>query len=257
MKSALCFGIVAFCVVSSSYGQTPATIEGRYLFYNQSKYDGNRVAIDTGIIPGGRNDDSDAIDTTKYPLLPGAGSAVFANESAYSKGINGLMFDVMNTGRPLTLGDFAFTNIGKQGTAGTAISTAGFGFRVIAGIGVNASDRVVITIPNNTITKTWLQIDITAEDILWDANAIKTCYWANAIGETGSWTGTPPNVYMTVNATDELSIRTHPMINPATPTPVSNPYAIVKNGLVQASDQLAARANKDITPTSGVKVIWR
>lgn len=235
-----------------------ASIEGRYVFYNMSKYDGNRVALDTAIIAGVRNDDSDAIDTTKYPLLPGGGSAIFANMTSYSKGINGLMFDVKGASRDLTLADFTFTNAGKLGTATVAVAKTGMAIVKVAGVGVNSSDRYAISIPANLVQKTWLKVDIAATDMTWTTDVIKgqkTCYWANAIGECNTWTGIAPNVYMTINATDELNARNNPMINPATPTAVSSIWDYNKDGLVNASDQLVARGNKDTTPTSGVKAI--
>jgi len=60
-------------------------IRGRYVFYNNSYYDGNNPAANA-------NDDN-AIDTTKQALLPTQTSS-FANYTTYSRGIVGIMFDI-------------------------------------------------------------------------------------------------------------------------------------------------------------------
>ena len=76
-----------------------ASVVGRQLFYNNSKFDG-------GIAATGAPDDA-AIASDKTALLPG-GTATFANYTSYSRGINGVMIDVVGLAGTPTAADFLF-----------------------------------------------------------------------------------------------------------------------------------------------------
>ena len=85
--------------------EVPATVVGRYLFYNQSKFDGNGAGLNDA--------DDGAIAPDKTPYIAGSGIASMSNFSSYSRGINGVMIDI--AGLPpapnpaiLTLDDFVF-----------------------------------------------------------------------------------------------------------------------------------------------------
>ena len=77
----------------------PATVLGRWVFYNHSAWDGNNPAANT-------NDDN-AIAPDKAALLPG-GTATFANYTSYSRGLNGIMVDIANLPGTPTTNDFTF-----------------------------------------------------------------------------------------------------------------------------------------------------
>ena len=62
-----------------------ATVATRAVFYNNSAYDGNDPAA-------GAADDA-AVAPDKSALLPGQ-AATFANVTSYTRGINGVMFDL-------------------------------------------------------------------------------------------------------------------------------------------------------------------
>src|SRR6476646_9448389 len=75
-----------------------STVVGRFVFYNESTFDGNGAAADAR--------DVAAIAPDKAALLPGH-TATFANYTGYSRGINGIGFDIAASaggGAPGTLG---------------------------------------------------------------------------------------------------------------------------------------------------------
>ncbi len=78
------------------YAPPPA---GRYVFYNNSAFDGNDPAA-------GAADDA-AIATDKSAMLPGE-TATFANYTGYSRGINGIMVDIVDLPGVPTADDFTF-----------------------------------------------------------------------------------------------------------------------------------------------------
>ncbi|MGD0655988.1 MAG: hypothetical protein ABSA16_16755, partial [Thermoguttaceae bacterium] len=88
-------------VTSSIAVNVYSTIAGRYIFYNNSKFDGTS--------------DSAAIATDKAALLPGQ-KATFANYTSYSLGINGIIVDIKGLANPgaLDAADFQF-KVGNGG----------------------------------------------------------------------------------------------------------------------------------------------
>src|SRR5205823_10192992 len=78
-----------------------STIAGRYVFYNNSAYDGGTPAADPL--------DDGAIDTSRSALLPGQTASSVNVTDAYN-GINGVMIDVggLPAGVDATASDFAF-----------------------------------------------------------------------------------------------------------------------------------------------------
>lgn len=193
---------VAFTVVPGF-----ATVASRSIFYNQSYYDGNKIAIDAAPLAGANNDDADAIDTSKTALLPGGGGATFANWTGYNKGINGLIYDIKDVaaGHTMAASDFEFVNQGKAGTASTLITT-GMTFATQANTPVAGTTRCIITFANDSIKNAWLKVTIKSTTGVGLA-AADVSYWGNVVGEGGTG-NTMPNLI--VNATDEGDARTHP-----------------------------------------------
>ena len=207
----------------------PAAVEGRFLFYNRSAWDGNDPAANAS--------DDAAIAPDKTPLMPG-GTAAFANYSSYTRGINGIMIDISNLADAgaLSASDFVF-KVGNDNTpSGWAITPAPESISVRAGAGVGGSDRVTIIWTDGAIKKQWLQIEIlaTANTGLSEADKF---YFGNAIGESGN-----SLVNAQVNSSDENAARIHPhtFLNPA---PIDSPYDFNRDQRVNSSDENFARIN--------------
>jgi hypothetical protein len=216
----------------------PASVVGRRVFYNRSFFDGNNAAANAG--------DDAAIDTTKSALLPG-GTAGFTNYTGYSRGINGLMVDVMNLRGAPSAADFAFrTGNNNTPASWNALGTAP-SVSVRTGAGSGGSDRVTLIWPDGTIVKTWLQVTVLA-----NANtglaAPDVFYFGNAVGEVGNTTANA-----IVTAADESLIRLNFTTGFGT-VPVTSQYDIDKNRFVQASDAALSRANQT-TAFSALRLI--
>ncbi len=225
----------------------PALVVARRVFYNNSYYDGNRVAIDPAPIAGSNNDDADAIDTSKQALRPGDGRSSFINWTGYDKGINGLIYEILAPLHAATVADFVFVNQGKQGTGATIVTTATV--YVQTGLGTGGSDRVIITFPDGSLRECWLQVTVkqslglAADDV---------SYWGNAPGDGGVG-NTDPNII--VGSTDEIAARNNPhgSFNRAQ---VWDEYDYNKTSIVDATDQIFARNNAR-TSFNCVKFITR
>ena len=88
-----------------TYTPEAATVVGRHLFYNQSKFDGGIPLINRN---GLASLDDAAIAPDKTGYLPGSGVATFENISSYSRGINGVMIDAAGMPANVALEDFQF-----------------------------------------------------------------------------------------------------------------------------------------------------
>jgi len=226
--------------------QVNTTVAARKIFYNQSYYDTNNAAIQAPG-PGARDDDGDAIDPTKSPLLPGGGTAVFANWISCDKGINGLIYDFANPTRDPVAGDFVFGDIGRLGTAAaTPKVPSAFAVQDLGG-GVK---RVVVTFANASIKNTWLQVTIGTG---FGLAAADVSYWGNALGDSGTGNN-PPNIQVT--STDEVAARNNRVLLPSRAT-VDNPFDYNKDGNVTATDEILCRNNIVPVPNNSVKMIVR
>jgi hypothetical protein len=72
---------------------------GRYIYYNNSAFDGNN--------PNANATDDGAIAPDKKALLPGE-TTTFANYTSYNRGINGIMIDIADLPGTPTVADFVF-----------------------------------------------------------------------------------------------------------------------------------------------------
>jgi hypothetical protein len=79
-----------------------ATVVGRHVFYNNSKWDGHAGFIKGD--PAANEFDDGAIATDKTALLPGQ-TGTFANYTSYPRGINGIMVDVQGLADPIAVAD--------------------------------------------------------------------------------------------------------------------------------------------------------
>ncbi|MGD9724279.1 MAG: Ig-like domain-containing protein, partial [Pirellulales bacterium] len=178
------------------FNLVPGVVQ-RQLFYNDSAFDGSDPAINAS--------DDGAIAPDKTAYLPGAGLAGFQNVSSYSRGINGIMIDVVGLpshGASLTANDFVF-KVGVNNSPDTwAMAPVPTAISVRAGAGASGSDRVEITWANNAIMNQWLMVATksTINTGLVANNTVSTpggpvsvgdvFFFGNRIGDTGSPTAT-------------------------------------------------------------------
>lgn len=204
------------------------SIAGRYLFYENSAWDGR--------LAGQGPSDDQAIASDKAPLLNGL--ATFSNYSNYSLGLNGIMMDVFNLpGATLTAADFAFKVGNNSSPATWSAASAPTSVGVRRGAGVGGSDRITVTWANSVAPKKmWLRTALLATPFTGLARP-SVFYFGNAIGEAGNSLGDAR-----VTTADELL----PRINPASvlnPAAINNSFDYDRDKRVTVTDQLIAREN--------------
>ncbi len=178
-------------------------VAGEHIFYNNSAWDGNEPAANG-------NDDS-AIANNKHSLRPDD-RATFANYTSYSKGINGIMVDMMASAEPLLREDFSFKVGNDSDPDSWAPAPEPRSITIREGAGISGSDRVTIIWADNAIQNQWLQVTVLASP----QSGLDEPYifsFGNAIGETGDSASDAQ-----VTAVDELEVRdtaTTPTVNSA------------------------------------------
>lgn len=202
-------------------------IVGRSIFYDNSFFDGNT--------PGASASDDSAIAPDKLALR--SGTASLANINNHSRGINGLMVDIVNPASTVTAADFEF-RVGNTDTpANWATGPVPSQVAVRAGAGANNSNRVTLIWPDNAIEKTWLQVTVKAS-----ANTglavPDVFYFGSAIGDIGNST-----TDAIVNATDIAGVvgNQNSFLNPA---PLASPYDFNRDRQINATDIATAVANQ-------------
>jgi len=200
----------------------PGTVDGRFLFYNQSAFDGGNAAQNAG--------DDGAIATDKSAYLPNNTLADFANVSSYSRGINGIMIDLGGGGShaAINANDFVFKHGNNNGPNSWTTVTATPTMSVRVGAGTLGSDRVTITWANNSIKNEWLEVQVlpTANTGLTAADVF---FWGNKVGDTGA--GTPATSFLT-SATDKTSV----VNNQLGGVPITNTRDFNRDGNVTVAD---------------------
>ncbi len=155
--------------------QLSAVVAGRWVLYNESAWDGND--------PRANASDDQAIASDKTALLPGA-MASFDNYTSYSKGLNGIILDVIELSAPPTAADFVLKMGNDSSPASWAPAPAPNSISVRWGAGIHGSDRITLIWPNNSLQQLWLEVTALA-----NANTglggDDVFYFGNAIGETG------------------------------------------------------------------------
>lgn len=127
----------------------PASVVGRFAFYNQSGFDGGSAAANAA--------DDNAIATDKLALRPGQ-TATTANYTSYTRGINGIMVDIANPRADLSAVDFTL----QTTTDGTTFVTAPAPVAIVrrVGAGVNGSDRFTLIFSGGAIVNRWLRVTV-------------------------------------------------------------------------------------------------
>jgi hypothetical protein len=209
------------------------TVVGRHIFYNNSKFDNAAK---------GWTDDL-AIATDKTALGVGQ-PATLANYTSFSRGINGIMIDVMALPDDVTLdaSDFTF-RVGNSDDVGTWITApAPADVSVRLGAGDDGSDRIIITWADGAIRNQWLEVTVLAAGLGLASNDV--FYWGNAIGETGD---NAANAL--VDVSDALAARANPH-GPLNPASIVDNYDFNRDGLVNATDVLIAQQNATSSSTA-------
>ncbi len=231
--------------MSTDVGSVAVTsaLNGEHVFYAGSSFDaaGN-----------GNNPDDNAIATDKKPLFFGQ-TATFANYTSYADGLNGLMVDIIGTVGTITSSDFEFS-VGGTGPDGNDLST----WSTLAGPaptvttratpGVAGSTRVELVFANNEIQNQWLEITVLANADTGLAQN-ETFFFGNAIGETGD---SATDALVTDN--DEAGARNNQTSFFSGRAAITDPYDFNRDGNVDATDQIIARAN-ETTAADGLDLI--
>ena len=195
------------------------------MFYNNSSFDGNDPA------PGAADDNAIAPDIT--PLLPG-NKATLANISNYSRGINGLMIDVLGLSAVPSSADFEF-KIGTSTDPTTwATAPAPTSISIRSGVGPQGATRITLIWPDNWIQNTWLQVRIKATS---DTGLLTddVFYVGNLIGESGS----NPNAAR-IDASDVGATNNQPYtVSNLAPITARPDYD--RDGLINATDAMIAQ----------------
>ncbi len=211
-----------------------AQVVGRYVFYNNSSFDGNNPVANAA--------DDAAIAPDKRALLPGQ-TASLANLTDYSRGINGVMIDVAGLPGPISADDFSFL-VGSGGGIGSlSPAPAPLSINVRPGAGVNGSSRITITWADGAIANQWLQVTLKATQHTGLA-ASDTFYFGNLVGATGATAGRKT---VAVSATDQFAVQSAESL--ATGLALASPYDVNRDGLVDTSDEWLT-ANSTPSPLS-------
>ncbi len=209
-------------------------VTGRYLFYNNSAFDGGSVAANAT--------DDGAIATDKVAFLSGSGLSTTASVSSYVHGINGVMIDIANLDGQLTADDFTFRMGTSNSPESWTFAPAPLEVIVRAGAGLGGSDRVTITWADWAIKNTWLQVVVEGNDAAGGFNTntelteSDVFYFGSRVGDT--FVNALPAATVT-SAADELGARFNPGVN----QPVTSVFDFNRDGVVNAADQLVARNN--------------
>ncbi len=212
---------------SNAISVTPPlpTVLGNFVFYNQSKFDGQNGSSNLT--------DTTAIATDKVALLPG-GTASFQNITSYSDGINGIIINVANLVGLPRVDDFTFFVGNDSNPANWVAAPAPTYVNSYPGRGPGGSTQITLIWDNNAIQNEWLQVTMLAQPHLGLA-ANDVFYFGNAIGETGD------------SSTDSLvtpADASRITANATTAALVTNPFDINRDGVVDAADTALVMSNQ-------------
>jgi PhoPQ-activated pathogenicity-related protein len=183
-----------------------SAVAGRHIFYNASAFDGNNGAINAAA-------DQAALAIDKTPYIPNGATAVAANVTSYSRGINGIMVDLTAGGNhpAINLGNISSNfefRVGNNNTPATwSLAPAPSAVSVLPGGGTSGADRVEITWANGVVKNQWLQVKVLANATtgLSDlgGGVGDWFFWGNKIGDSG--TASPSGAFGT-DSTDAAQV---------------------------------------------------
>jgi hypothetical protein len=227
-------------VVLTKVSASSTTVTGRRLFYNNSIWDN----------PGYGFTNASAIAGDKSAYVPtGANTTTFANMSSYTKGINGIMVELTGTHGTITASDFTFRMSPQftffNNSPGTwAAAPAPTSVTLVPNTPSSGTDRYEIIWADGAITERYLYVLVEGNDSFGGSNtntglaASDDFFFGSMVADVGT-----PEFYPSVNATDQLQVRGNQGVL-APPTGVLNDFDFNRDALVDASDQLIARANQ-------------
>ena len=206
---------------------TPA-VAGEHIFYNNSAWDGNDAAANAA--------DDAAIADNKHALRPDD-TATFSNYTSYSKGINGIMVDIMASAEPVGLEDFSF-KVGNDSNPGSWLpGPEPVSISIREGVGISGSDRVTILWADNAIQNQWLQVTV----LVSPQSGLDEPYifsFGNAIGETGD-SATDAQV----TPADELEVRGNATALTVSPASIQRATDFNRDKKVGPTDAVITRNN--------------
>ncbi len=212
------------------YDAVPTGVVDRHVFYNNSVFDGHNPAA--GIA------DNAAIDPSKTALLPGQ-TATFANYTGYSRGLNGIMIDIIDPVAIPTVADFVFRIGNDNYPSGWTTAPDPVSFSVSSPHIPNGKVRVTIIWEDDALRNTWLQVTALADDnggaLGLDAGDV--FYFGNTVGKTRDGSG-----HAFVDAADFVAVRDN-FRGAGNPAPVSDSLDVNKDGLVDHADLALVRDN--------------
>jgi hypothetical protein len=223
-------------------------VRAAQLFYNNSSFDANGLTVDAN--------DFAAIAHDKEALRFGY-AARFANISGFSRGINGIFFDIAdlpNDGAGIDAEDFGllvgnddFTNAWIGAPAPTSVG-------VLPNEGEDGADRVYLTFADGAIVDTWLRVTVKANADT-SLAAEQDFFFGSAPGETGA--AFTPGV-VAADAADLQSIaRSLTPLADFGSELVTEPHDVNRDGTINAFDlqvvalNLSTSAIDLITPQIG------
>ena len=208
-------------------GGAVAEVVGRYVFYNNSAFDGHDGAANEA--------DDAAVANDKAPLLPGEAAGA-TNYTSYSKGINGVMLDVTGLSADLGADDFEFhvgtgedLEVWEAAPAPAAVTRR-------AGAGQNGADRVTVLWDDGAIRNQWLRVTVKANGDTGLA-AADVFYFGNLVADTAdSAAGASAAA---VNLGDLRGVRNALF----SASPVTGRYDVNRDGRVSVVDFTLLRRN--------------
>jgi len=127
-----------------------ADVVGRYVFYNESVFDGNDASANAA--------DYNAIAPDKVALLAGE-TAKYENITNFDEGINGIIIDVdgLANASGFSANDIVLSTGGGENSPVDDLSDLSLlnvtpQVSVDAGAGVGGSDRITLILPNGSVT---------------------------------------------------------------------------------------------------------
>ncbi|MCH8922318.1 MAG: tandem-95 repeat protein [Planctomycetes bacterium] len=206
----------------------PAEVVGRYVFYNDSIFDGDD--------PAAGGEDGAAIAPDKSALLPGE-TADFTNYTSFEHGVNGVMIDVQDLASTvLDESSFELHTGNTPDPADWPLADLPT-ITVRPGAGANNSDRITLVWPNGALANTWLQVTLKAGEAT-GLEQDDVFFFGSAVGDVGG--GNLAGVVL-VDGVDRAVVRQN--LSDASPAPIDSPFDFNRDGRVDETDRAIVRQN--------------
>jgi hypothetical protein len=205
---------------------TTARIVARQLYYENSYFSNYP------------NFENKAIATDKVPYFSESGvpARSYSHISSYSRGINGLMIDMLGPHGQISLDDFVFRVGNSADPSSWTLAPSPSSFYVSSVSGMQGADRVQFSWPDGAIKNTWLQIEVRANsdtNLSGENSVAERFYFGNLVGETGDAAGRN----FIVNASDALKTRNSIGLK----LPVTAVGDHNRDGMINSADLVLAR----------------